>query len=112
MIFFSSNGGLGCSHLMHNIFLFAMYVAGLIVLRVAEVAQFQEKILRAVLNGDLKDVIVTPQQMYAILSSMNPTHQVNTRILKTMFIFCLDNYIILEQCVWNTNLVEKFQYCR
>ena len=27
------------------------------------VAQFQEKILRAVLNGDLEDVVVTPQQM-------------------------------------------------
>ena len=39
------------------------HVAGLIVLRVAEVAQFQEKILRAILNGDLKDVVVTPQQI-------------------------------------------------
>ena len=39
------------------------YIAGLIVLRVAEVAQFQEKILRAILNGDLKDVVVTPQQI-------------------------------------------------
>ena len=38
-------------------------IAGLIVLRVAEVAQFQEKILRAILNGDLKDVVVTPQQI-------------------------------------------------
>lgn len=37
--------------------------SGLIVLRVAEVAQFQEKILRAILNGDLKDVVVTPQQI-------------------------------------------------
>ncbi|KAL7524900.1 hypothetical protein ACHAXR_000766, partial [Thalassiosira sp. AJA248-18] len=37
--------------------------SGLVVLRVAEVAQFQEKILRAILNGDLKDVIVTPQQI-------------------------------------------------
>jgi len=37
--------------------------AGLIVLRVAEVAQFQEKILRAILNGDITDVIITPQQM-------------------------------------------------
>ncbi len=37
--------------------------AGLVVLRVAEVAQFQEKILRAILNGDLTDVVVTPQQM-------------------------------------------------
>lgn len=37
--------------------------SGLVVLRVAEVAQFQEKILRAVLNGDLPDVVVTPQQI-------------------------------------------------
>lgn len=37
--------------------------SGLIVLRVAEVAQFQEKILRAILNGDLEDVVVTPQQV-------------------------------------------------
>ena len=37
--------------------------AGLVVLRVAEVAQFQEKILRAILNGDLTDVVVTPQHM-------------------------------------------------
>ncbi|EED93614.1 predicted protein [Thalassiosira pseudonana CCMP1335] len=37
--------------------------SGLVVLRVAEVAQFQEKILRAILNGDIKDVIVTPQQI-------------------------------------------------
>lgn len=37
--------------------------SGLVVLRVAEVAQFQEKILRAVLNGEIKDVIVTPQQL-------------------------------------------------
>ena len=37
--------------------------SGLVVLRVAEVAQFQEKILRAILNGDIKDVIVTPQQL-------------------------------------------------
>lgn len=37
--------------------------SGLIVLRVAEVAQFQEKILRAILNGDLVDVVVTPQQI-------------------------------------------------
>lgn len=37
--------------------------SGLIVLRVAEVAQFQEKILRAILNGDIKDVVVTPQQI-------------------------------------------------
>lgn len=33
------------------------------MLRVAEVAQFQEKILRAILNGDIKDVVVTPQQI-------------------------------------------------
>lgn len=26
-------------------------------------AQFQEKILRAILNGDIKDVVVTPQQI-------------------------------------------------
>ena len=38
-------------------------LAGLVVLRIAEVAQFQEKILRAILNGDLTDVVVTPQQM-------------------------------------------------
>jgi len=37
--------------------------SGLVVLRVAEVAQFQEKILRAILNGDIKDVVVTPQQL-------------------------------------------------
>lgn len=37
--------------------------SGLIVLRVAEVAQFQEKILRAILNGDITDVIITPQQI-------------------------------------------------
>jgi hypothetical protein len=37
--------------------------SGLVVLRVAEVAQFQEKILRAVLDGEIKDVIVTPQQL-------------------------------------------------
>ncbi|KAL7529226.1 hypothetical protein ACHAWF_002889 [Thalassiosira exigua] len=37
--------------------------SGLVVLRVAEVAQFQEKILRAILNGDLTDVVVTPQQI-------------------------------------------------
>ncbi len=36
--------------------------SGLVVLRVAEVAQFQEKILRAVVNGDLKDVMVSPMQ--------------------------------------------------
>ena len=37
--------------------------SGLVVLRVAEVAQFQEKILRAVVNGDLPDVTVSPQQI-------------------------------------------------
>jgi hypothetical protein len=37
--------------------------SGLVVLRVAEVAQFQEKILLAILNGDIKDTIVTPQQI-------------------------------------------------
>lgn len=42
--------------------------AGLVVLRVAEVAQFQEKILRAILNGDLTGVVVTPQQMWVSLS--------------------------------------------
>ena len=36
--------------------------SGLVVLRVAEVSQFQEKILRAVVNGDLKDVMVSPMQ--------------------------------------------------
>lgn len=36
--------------------------SGLIVLRVAEVSQFQEKILRAVVSGDLKDVMVSPMQ--------------------------------------------------
>uniref|UniRef100_A0A7S1ZSV3 Uncharacterized protein n=1 Tax=Trieres chinensis TaxID=1514140 RepID=A0A7S1ZSV3_TRICV len=36
--------------------------SGLVVLRVAEVAQFQEKILRAVANGDL-DYIISPQQI-------------------------------------------------
>ena len=36
--------------------------SGLVVLRVAEVAQFQEKILRAVVNGDI-DAIVSPQQI-------------------------------------------------
>lgn len=41
--------------------------AGLVVLRVAEVAQFQEKILRAILNGDLTNVVVTPQQMWIFL---------------------------------------------
>ncbi|KAL3915659.1 MAG: hypothetical protein SGILL_005544 [Bacillariaceae sp.] len=36
--------------------------SGLVVLRVAEVAQFQEKILRAIVNGELKDVTVSPMQ--------------------------------------------------
>mmetsp|Transcript_8126 Transcript_8126/g.11711 ORF Transcript_8126/g.11711 Transcript_8126/m.11711 type:complete len:269 (+) Transcript_8126:47-853(+) len=36
--------------------------SGLIVLRVAEVAQFQEKILRAVANGEI-EAIVSPQQI-------------------------------------------------
>lgn len=36
--------------------------SGLVVLRVAEVSQFQEKILRAVVSGDLKDVMVSPMQ--------------------------------------------------
>jgi len=36
--------------------------SGLVVLRVAEVSQFQEKILRAIVNGDLKDVMVSPMQ--------------------------------------------------
>jgi hypothetical protein len=38
--------------------------SGLVVLRVAEVAQFQEKILRAVANGDLPGVTtIAPQQI-------------------------------------------------
>lgn len=37
--------------------------SGLVVLRIAEVAQFQEKILRAVVNGDLPGVTVSPQQI-------------------------------------------------
>jgi hypothetical protein len=38
--------------------------SGLMVLRVAEVAEFQEKILRAVVNGDLGgDITVSPQQI-------------------------------------------------
>uniref|UniRef100_A0A7S2EFN9 Uncharacterized protein n=1 Tax=Ditylum brightwellii TaxID=49249 RepID=A0A7S2EFN9_9STRA len=37
--------------------------SGLVVLRVAEVAQFQEKILRAVASGAVEDVTVTPQQI-------------------------------------------------
>ena len=36
--------------------------SGLIVLRVAEVSQFQEKILRAIVGGELKDVMVSPMQ--------------------------------------------------
>jgi hypothetical protein len=36
--------------------------SGLIVLRVAEVAQFQEKILRAIVDGELKGVSVSPMQ--------------------------------------------------
>ena len=36
--------------------------SGLVVLRVAEVSQFQEKILRAIVSGDLKDVMVSPMQ--------------------------------------------------
>lgn len=36
--------------------------SGLVVLRVAEVTQFQEKILRAIVSGDLKDVMVSPMQ--------------------------------------------------
>lgn len=36
--------------------------SGLVVLRVAEVAQFQEKILRAIVNGDLEGVMVSPMQ--------------------------------------------------
>lgn len=36
--------------------------SGLVVLRVAEVCDFQEKILRAVVNGDI-DTIVSPQQI-------------------------------------------------
>lgn len=37
--------------------------SGLVVLRIAEVAQFQEKILRAVANGDIPDVVISPQQI-------------------------------------------------
>lgn len=36
--------------------------SGLVILRVAEVSQFQEKILRAIVSGDLKDVMVSPMQ--------------------------------------------------
>ena len=37
--------------------------SGLVVLRVAEVAQFQEKILRAVASGALQETTVSPQQL-------------------------------------------------
>lgn len=37
--------------------------SGLVVLRVAEVCEFQEKILRAVAMGELEDVVVSPQQI-------------------------------------------------
>ena len=50
-------------HFIIYIVFFFNDTAGLVVLRVAEVAQFQEKILRAIRNGDIKDVVVTPQQM-------------------------------------------------
>jgi hypothetical protein len=36
--------------------------SGLVVLRVAEVAQFQEKILRGIANGELEGVMVSPMQ--------------------------------------------------
>ena len=36
--------------------------SGLVVLRIAEVAQFQEKILRAIVSGELQDVKVAPMQ--------------------------------------------------
>jgi hypothetical protein len=36
--------------------------SGLVVLRVAEVAQFQEKILRAIVDGSLQGVMVSPMQ--------------------------------------------------
>jgi len=36
--------------------------SGLVVLRVAEVCNFQEKILRAVVNGDI-DTVISPQQI-------------------------------------------------
>ena len=36
--------------------------SGLVVLRVAEVAQFQEKILRSIVNGELTGVQVSPMQ--------------------------------------------------
>jgi len=37
--------------------------SGLVILRVAEVAQFQEKILRAILNGDISGFMVSPMQI-------------------------------------------------
>lgn len=37
--------------------------SGLVVLRVAEVAAFQEKLLRGVVNGEVADFTVTPQQI-------------------------------------------------
>ena len=37
--------------------------SGLVVLCVAEVAQFQEKILRAIANGDLSGMTIAPQQI-------------------------------------------------
>lgn len=37
--------------------------SGLVVLRVAEVAQFQEKILKAVAGGEIEDVVISPQQI-------------------------------------------------
>jgi len=37
--------------------------SGLVVLRVAEVCQFQEKLIRAVVNGDIPDVTISPQQI-------------------------------------------------
>ena len=37
--------------------------SGLVVLRVAEVCQFQEKLIRAVVNGDIHDVTISPQQI-------------------------------------------------
>ena len=52
--------------------------AGLVVLRVAEVAQFQEKLLRAILNGELADVVVTPQQMWVVDTYCTVTiHSIN-----------------------------------
>jgi hypothetical protein len=37
--------------------------SGLVVLRVAEVAQYQEKLIRAILNKDISDVVISPQQI-------------------------------------------------